>query len=344
MILILQGSVWREGGIYITDAASIRNTYATYNAINIAQYLDCVAQMIYNVHWKQRHAKCGKERIMSHIEELGKYRRVTSPDKELLAELVIRAKGARRSMRQFASDCNVNPSTLSRIINKKTQGANSDELIAAIADHADPDSGVTFEMLMKAHGMVLISDDSGAVLRVHIETGCRIIKEELLKRGYSIKDGQEPWLKSFLGGCHIKMDIRTDALGEDNSVWLMDVWTLRPSEVNDIEKASDRLLQWLLMYVGMLNVDSRRVDRFSVVISNEALYRYAVNKLEQFTYRNDISVILVDVAEEKVVEEYLVKMDQRYTKKNVFFKVEGKAQEGDDGDVRSGLFERPEII
>ena len=281
---------------------------------------------------------------MSFIEELGKYRRVTSPDKDLLAELVISAKGPRRSMRQFAKDCNVNPSTMSRVINKKTQGANSDDLIAAIADHADPDSGVTFEMLMKAHGMALISDDSGAVLRVHIETGNRIIKEELLKRGYSIKEGQEPWLKSFLGGCYIKMDIRTDALGEENSVWLMDIWTLRPSEVNDVEKASDRLLQWLLMYIGMLNVDSRHVDRFSVVISNEALYWYAVEKLEQFIYRNDISVILVDLGAEKVVEEYLVKMDRRVTKENVFYKVEEKTQEGDDGDVRSGLFDRPTII
>lgn len=281
---------------------------------------------------------------MSYIEELGKYRRVSSPDKELLAELVIRAKGARRSMRQFATECNVNPSTMSRVINKKTQGANSDELIAAIANHADPDSGVTFEMLMKAHGMALISDDSGAVLRVHIETCSRIIKEELLKRGYSIKDGQEPWLKSFLGGCYIKMDIRTDALGEDNSVWLMDVWSLRPSEVNDIERASDRLLQWLLMYVGMLNVDSRRVDRFSVAISNEALYRFAVEKLKQFTYRNDISIILVDMGAEKVVEEYLVKMDRRVTNEEVFYKVEEKIQEGDDGDVRGGLFDRPAII
>lgn len=281
---------------------------------------------------------------MSFIEELGKYRRVTSPDKDLLAELVISAKGPRRSMRQFAKDCNVNPSTMSRVINKKTQGANSDDLIAAIADHADPDSGVTFEMLMKAHGMALISDDSGAVLRVHIETGNRIIKEELLKRGYSIKEGQEPWLKSFLGGCYIKMDIRTDALGEENSVWLMDIWTLRPSEVNDVEKASDRLLQWLLMYIGMLNVDSRHVDRFSVVISNEALYWYAVEKLEQFIYRNDISVILVDLGAEKVVEEYLVKMDRRVTNENVFYKVEEKTQEGDDGDVRSGLFDRPTII
>lgn len=98
------------------------------------------------------------------------------------------------------------------------------------------------------------------------------------------------------------------------------------------------------MYVGMLNVDNRRVDRFSVVISNEALYRYAVEKLEHFTYRNDISVILVNMGAEKVVEEYLVKMDRRVTNEDVFYKLEETTQEGDDGDVRSGLFDRPTII
>ena len=59
---------------------------------------------------------------------------------------------------------------------------------------------------------------------------------------------------------------------------------------------------------------------------------------------DDISVILVDLGAEKVVEEYLVKMDRRVTNENVFYKVEEKTQEGDDGDVRSGLFDRPTII
>ena len=76
----------------------------------------------------------------------------------------------------------------------------------------------------------------------------------------------------------------------------------------------------------------------------KAIHFDATEKLEQFIYRNDISVILVDLGAEKVVEEYLVKMDRRVTNENVFYKVEEKTQEGDDGDVRSGLFDRPTII
>ena len=281
---------------------------------------------------------------MSYIDELEKYHRVTAPDKEALAELVVRAKGAKRSMRQFAAECSVNPSTFSRIINKKTQGANSDDLIATIADHADPDSGVTFEMLMRAHGMALISDDSAAVLRLHMDTVKKIIMTELLRRYYSIRDGQEPWLNSFLGRCLVSTDIRTDALGEKDSVWLMDVWNLRSSEEHDYRRASDRLRQWLLMYVGMLNVDSRRVDRFSIILSNRELYRLVVSEMEPYVYKNDISLILVDVGEEKIIEEYLVRMEHRSTNENVFCDLE-ENNDGEDEEADKGeLFERPEII
>lgn len=81
------------------------------------------------------------------------YSRIKPPDKDLLAEYVVRAKGPERSMRQFAEEIGVNASTLSRIVNKKTAGANSDSLIADIAAHADKNCGITFEMLMHAHGM-----------------------------------------------------------------------------------------------------------------------------------------------------------------------------------------------
>lgn len=281
---------------------------------------------------------------MSYIDELRKYHRVTAPDKELLSELVVRAKGARRSMRQFATECNVNPSTLSRIINKKTQGANSDDLIATIAEHADPDSGVTFEMLMRAHGMALASDDSSAILRLQIETAKKIILNELLKRFYTIRDGQEPWLNSFLGRCLISTDMRTDALRKEGAVWLMDIWTLRSSEEKDMKRASDRLRQWLLMYVGMLNVDKRQVDRFSIILSNEELYRAVVTEMDSYILKNDISLILIDIGKEKIIEEYLVQMDQRSTNENVFFEIEDDQADDEEDLGQDEFFERPEII
>ena len=88
------------------------------------------------------------------MTELANYIRIRPPDKEKLAELLVRAKGASRSMRQFALDCGVNPSTLSRIVNMKTSGACTDELLQKVAQNSDTESGITFEILMDANGKV----------------------------------------------------------------------------------------------------------------------------------------------------------------------------------------------
>ena len=52
---------------------------------------------------------------------LANYVRVKQPDKDKLAELVIRSKGSKRSMRQFARECGIDPSTMSRIIKFREQ-------------------------------------------------------------------------------------------------------------------------------------------------------------------------------------------------------------------------------
>lgn len=57
-------------------------------------------------------------------------------------------------MNDFANECGVNTSTISRIINMKNTTACSDEVLVAISKAADPNSGVTLEKLLAANGMV----------------------------------------------------------------------------------------------------------------------------------------------------------------------------------------------
>ena len=93
-----------------------------------------------------------RRRLMAYMEKLSEYVRTRDPDRDKLSELVVKAKGPKRSMRKFAEEIGVNPSTLSRLVNQKTAGAVTDKLIAEIATHADPESGVTFEELIDAGG------------------------------------------------------------------------------------------------------------------------------------------------------------------------------------------------
>jgi transcriptional regulator with XRE-family HTH domain len=123
---------------------------------------------------------------MNYRDKLNQYTRVKEPDKDMLSELTIRAKGPKRSLRQFAEELEVSPSTLSRIVNKKTASANSDLLIADIAEHADPESGVTFEKMMEAHGMAPRDETKGAITLFR-ETATATLLKELLRRDYKVK-------------------------------------------------------------------------------------------------------------------------------------------------------------
>ena len=78
------------------------------------------------------------------------YCRIREPNIEYLSYLTFKAKGSKRSINEFAKECGVSPSTISRIINKKNTTPNSDKLIKAIAENADIDSEVTLDMLLDA--------------------------------------------------------------------------------------------------------------------------------------------------------------------------------------------------
>ena len=53
------------------------------------------------------------------------YTRVKPVDKERMSKYLEAAKGPGRTMKQFAEECGVNPSTFSRIVNKKLGGAST---------------------------------------------------------------------------------------------------------------------------------------------------------------------------------------------------------------------------
>lgn len=247
---------------------------------------------------------------MSSRDLLNRYTRTKSPDKEALAELVTRAKGPRRSLRQFADDLGVNASTLSRIINQKTASANSDTLIADIADHADPDSQVTFEQLMEAHGMELKEKPVYNEFISFRETVMDTLVKELSIRDYIVNSGftrsRGTSLDSIMGRCYLDFELHTNALGKDDAVWMFDFYSPGKGGVKDTEQQINRIRQWMLMYAGMLCFNEDKVDRLSIVISDRKVYDRLLEHLEGYTLRYGMSVILIDLEVRKVVEEYVL--------------------------------------
>lgn len=91
------------------------------------------------------------------------YTLVRKCDKETLATLVNMAKGESRTMKEYADACGIDPSTLSRIVNRKNRGKSKIENIEKLAEHADPDSGVTLDMLLEANGYVSVQRKANTI-------------------------------------------------------------------------------------------------------------------------------------------------------------------------------------
>ena len=117
-----------------------------------------------------------------------------TPDLLRLGELVTRAKGPSRTMAQFAEDCGIGASTLSRIANGKITKAVSLENLQAIYDHRDESVELPFEAFARADGYVspreytfLSRRGSLEDLRQAEQTAQNIITLSLLNRGITLK-------------------------------------------------------------------------------------------------------------------------------------------------------------
>ena len=241
---------------------------------------------------------------------LSEYVRISTPDKDRLAELVVRAKGPELSMSQFAKKCEVNPSTLSRIVNKKTTGKNSDALIFNIAENADPNSGVTFEMLMSAHGMKkrnLNGKVDTEEYRAFEKNAADLVLSEIMKRGYKVQVPMTPQVYNALN-YHYRPDweIATDAVTSDNTMgqWLFEFWTMLGTEQQAIRKQTIKLRQKLLMVLGLYYMDEVKADKLSFVVFNRKFYKLLKDTLEGICVKPWITIMLFEMEQAQFIEEF----------------------------------------
>lgn len=256
------------------------------------------------------YVKGGSKLMKRDLSILSEYVRISTPDKERLAELVVRAKGPELSMSQFAKKCEVNPSTLSRIVNKKTTGKNSDALIFNIAENADPNSGVTFEMLMSAHGMKkrnLNGKVDTEEYRAFEKNAADLVLSEIMKRGYKVQVPMTPQVYNALN-YHYRPDweIATDAVTSDNTMgqWLFEFWTMLGTEQQAIRKQTIKLRQKLLMVLGLYYMDEVKADKLSFVVFNRKFYKLLKDTLEGICVKPWITIMLFDMEQAQFIEEF----------------------------------------
>lgn len=261
------------------------------------------------------------------------YIRVSEPDKKKLAELIKRAMGNRTNA-QFAMECGVNPSTLTRVLRADGKKPNSDDFIKAVALNAEPNSGVSEEMLLEAHGLAkdptakgkafvedflakhgnlpvaeLSRRSSAAEQEILLEKEAfEIIRDALIERGYSAEEGRAR-------AAHMRQlgdfSFVTDALDRYGlEEWVFEVKS-NPAGMGS------RLLNQMFSWAYM-NEPRRNGKKISFVVTYRALFLQLVDRCHGLHISDVISIIPIDLAGRKVTDEYDIPCKYVENQKSVF--------------------------
>lgn len=261
------------------------------------------------------------------------YIQISSPDIPKLAEYIKQAKGENRTMAEFAQECKlVSPSTFSRIMQRHITKPLSVELIKAIIDNSDKSVSLSLDDFMRANGMMPKSElakqsfSGSSREREKIYADIRhFIADELYSRGCMLRiypglskeelpesefylprrgrlavtvQGYEPrfWnfiihipfshhYKSFLGkteqeqltGSMIKL------ISDWSSIFLRDTW--EPEKLKNV--------------------------KHSFVFTEKQLYEAFCDTMMKIKVNTYMSVILIDIAKEKVIEKMIPRRDKK---------------------------------
>lgn len=267
------------------------------------------------------------------INEFPGYVRISQPDYEVLSALVKKAVGD-RSLAEFSEATGISPSTISRIINNKFASPSSDSVIARIIENIDPNSGVTREDILTAHGLAplllsgnmgsgkssvinaLLESEGTAAVKDAIESSVRAgghasVKEKvfqeavqsaLLQKGYTITLIKRQDIISA-GDVHYRADFafKTDALKDHGiELWAFDT----------VETARRPLLHKLSWVFGTAYVQPLRSRgiKMSLIMDDRDEFEDTKRRFEGITIPDDISVILVDMTDGSIADEFQLAM------------------------------------
>lgn len=237
-------------------------------------------------------------------------------DKEKFAELLLAAKGG-RTMKDFADLCKANPSTFTRIVQKVNKGASSQELIEAIAKHADPKSGVTLEALADANGYAVRRDiglkiDELLTSPANTERLVRdVVTQALLDRGQEVRMGNIRYNIGKRMTLHPDALIMTSAFGKENEIWFVDSVLINTEKHTSgslaavaRQRAFDRISRFA--FIGMSSEELLRPSRFTLAVFDPDVYAAINEEFGETNVPTDISVMLIDATNSTIENEFML--------------------------------------
>ena len=238
--------------------------------------------------------------------------RIGEADKEQTIDLIKRSIGP-RSRRKYAEDIGANVSSVSRILTGQIDNIRR-PLLAKIAFHADPNSGVTLDQLMQAQG--LSDPEDRNQLAFKYERECRrIFVDELLSRDYFVK--YEAATKHDI--CQNRMisdfSLRTNALGYEDTLWMIECKMM--SQYSMLPMGYGRSQIWMNSAMAYY-YQGGKAGRISLIVDHKEVFEQIKNGLAELTIPNEISVILISTKAGKILDEYIAPLSEGRIPRYVF--------------------------
>lgn len=283
------------------------------------------------------------------------YIRVKPVERERLADYLERAKGFGRTMKQFAEECGVNPSTFSRIANKKLGGASTEAVIRSIFEHRDPASDITLDMLMDANGFAPAGivkqarEENEKQYAALLEADRRWANELTNKQGILAQINDSSLERKSLGiikaGLSIRLPdavgmlpehiniahrigIRPDLLVKSNQIGGNGLWAFELLAVSRMFNTHMRdrivkegayavlervkgnmpfaLIRRFIAYTaGAYFCPDKMPQRVSFIVCSLDVYQAILDELDEQKFKDYVSLIYVDLKEEKITEEFV---------------------------------------
>lgn len=224
----------------------------------------------------------------------------TNIDFDKFADLVVKAKGTQRTMQQFAAEIGTTPSTLSRIINKKNTGASAESLLRAIAEHADPESGVTLDMLMAANGKADKQLSRSEWIREN-EQDCIMAIENSL-RMMNVKSISNE-VRLGVRGASWFFDFAADVEGVGRWCFDIKLWDYPgSSKPGRMPVGFGNTRQWIMSALSAFYINDD-IKKITLVVQNRVIYEQMAQILSEMRIKDVISVALVNREKGLIVAE-----------------------------------------
>lgn len=227
--------------------------------------------------------------------------------------LLKRIIGPKRSMSEFARDCDVSVSSISRLINGQAKEP-SCQMLLTLLDHADSESGVTAETLFDAAGFKpqksssdIIEERMAAERRIKM-----ILITTLIEQGHTVKElvfEKESPRKSFL---RPDIALETDAF---DGIWNFEVidydsrYQSTASEMDEemkIRRSAMMTRHAFLQILGRIYLEHSQNSavKYTFVFKNKGVYDRLVDEFSEVIVYDNISFMLIDTDEGVIVSEH----------------------------------------